>query len=181
MHTLNELKFILCLYGVSQYYCFNNMYNHSLTKSVLKKMRICHFFPQLISCLTFDLVLCAWIHSLIYRRCPFMSVLMKVNECLFYSSFCRLEGVQVKRLGYMRGLVLGPYFSSGKLISFAAFLSFVYSGGHLRPDLVFQTLSQFQAIQLATILFIPMAIQFLSEKKVIKQRMEVCRGIILTF
>lgn len=93
----------------------------------------------------------------------------------FFSSFCRLEARKVKTLGYIRGLILGPFFVSAKLISLVVFVTFVYTGGQLRTELVFVTIALFQALRLATVLFMPFAVQFITETNVTFKRMEVGR------
>ncbi|KAJ8309984.1 hypothetical protein KUTeg_011849 [Tegillarca granosa] len=66
-----------------------------------------------------------------------------------------MESARVKRCSYVRGLIVGPFFVSTKLIVFLTFLSYVLTGNLLTPEKVFVTISIYQAIRLSTTLFIP--------------------------
>ncbi|XP_052217717.1 ATP-binding cassette sub-family C member 4-like isoform X4 [Dreissena polymorpha] len=82
------------------------------------------------------------------------------------------EASKVKLLGYIRGLILGPFFVSVKLIAFLVYLAFVYSGGILTSERVFVSMALFQAVRLACVLFTPFAIQYISDSKVTFKRMQ---------
>ena len=68
---------------------------------------------------------------------------------------------------------MGPFFVSAKLISLAVFVAYSLNGGDMLPDLVFITIGLFQAVRLATTLFIPFAITFSMETRVTIKRAEV--------
>jgi hypothetical protein len=91
----------------------------------------------------------------------------------FITIICSDEAEKVAMLGYIRGLILGPFFSSVKLITLVVFVSFVYTGGVLRSEIVFVAYSLYQAVRLSLVLFVPFAIQFISDTKVTFKRIEV--------
>lgn len=117
----------------------------------------------------------------------------RVTDCWFpwnllkwylasHSLFFRSETDQVRTLQYIRGLIVGPFFVSAKLISLAVFVAYSLSGGVMSTDTVFVTLALYQAVRLATTLFVPFAITFISETKVTTKRLEVSsvlHGIIV--
>lgn len=74
---------------------------------------------------------------------------------------------------YIRALILGPFLVSTKFVIFLTFVVFVYTGGTLTAEKVFVTISLYQAVRLSTTLFIPFAIQFISETRVTIKRLEV--------
>ena len=72
---------------------------------------------------------------------------------------------------------------SAKLISLAVFVAYSLSGGVMSTDTVFVTLALYQAVRLATTLFVPFAITFISETKVTTKRLEVSsvlHGVIVS-
>lgn len=76
--------------------------------------------------------------------------------------------------GYTRGLILGPFFVSQKMIIFVTFLVFVLGeGGMLTAERVYITVSIYKGIQLSTTLFIPLAVQFLAECRISIDRFKV--------
>lgn len=81
-------------------------------------------------------------------------------------------------LGYIRGLILGPFFVSVKLIVLVVFVTFVYTGGALRSEIVFVAVALYQAVRLSTVLFMPFAIQFSSDANVTIRRIEVSQSIL---
>lgn len=80
----------------------------------------------------------------------------------------------MKSCSYIRGSIIGFFFSSAKLIVFLTFLAYIMSGHALSSEKVFVTIALYQAIRLSTTLFIPFAIQFASETMVTVKRLQVC-------
>ncbi|KAL5005221.1 hypothetical protein ScPMuIL_018677 [Solemya velum] len=82
----------------------------------------------------------------------------------------KVRSSEMKKLcqsGYTRGLILGPFFVSQKMIIFVTFLVFVLGeGGMLTAERVYITVSIYKGIQLSTTLFIPLAVQFLAECRI---------------
>lgn len=91
----------------------------------------------------------------------------------FPVTFFRLETDKVKNLQYVRGLIVGPFFVSAKLIALAVFLTYSLGGGQMSPVIVFMTLALYQAVRLSTTLFVPFAITFMMETKVTLDRAQV--------
>ncbi|CAC5381267.1 ABCC4 [Mytilus coruscus] len=89
----------------------------------------------------------------------------------------KIRGQEVKKVkscSYIRGSIIGFFFSSAKLIVFLTFLAYIMNGHALSTEKVFVTIALYQAIRLSTTLFIPFAIQFASETKVTVERLQVC-------
>lgn len=82
------------------------------------------------------------------------------------------EVKRVKSSSYVRGLILGPFFVSAKLIVFLTFVTYVMVGGQLTAEKVFVTVTLYQAIRLSMTLFIPFAVQFGSETVVTINRLK---------
>lgn len=85
----------------------------------------------------------------------------------------RSESGRIRMSNYIRALILGPFLVSTKFVIFLTFVVFVYTGGTLTAEKVFVTISLYQAVRLSTTLFIPFAIQFISETRVTIKRLEV--------
>ena len=85
----------------------------------------------------------------------------------------------MKNLQYFRGLIVGPFFVSAKLISLAVFLSFSLAGGYMSAETVFVTIGLYHATRLATTLFMPFALTFMMETKVTLDRIQVSSGVDL--
>jgi len=83
-------------------------------------------------------------------------------------------------MGYIRGLILGPFFCSVKLILLVTFVPFIYSGGFLSSEKVFVTIALFTAIRLALVLFLSFAIQFIHDTKVTFTRIKVGLGVVVS-
>lgn len=94
------------------------------------------------------------------------------------NTFFRLEAEKVKDLQYIRGLIVGPFFVSAKLISLAVFMAYSLGGGFMSTEIVFVTLALYQAVRLSTTLFMPFAITFSMETKVTLKRIEVSSGAL---
>ena len=86
----------------------------------------------------------------------------------------RSETNKVRHLQYVRGLILGPFFVSAKLIALAIFMAYSLVDGHMTAVYVFMTLALFHAIKTGTTLFMPLAITFGMETRVTLDRIKVC-------
>ena len=88
-------------------------------------------------------------------------------------AFFRNETDKVKRLQKIRGYIIGPFFLSAKLQSFAVLMVHSLSGGYMLPQIVFLTTMMYQAARSATTLYLPLTVLTSMETKVTISRIEV--------
>lgn len=89
---------------------------------------------------------------------------------VFYS---RKEIRQILKSSYLRGLNMASFFASSKIIVFITFTVYVLLGNTLDASSVFVTVSLYGTIKLTVTLFLPLAIEKLSETAVSVRRIEV--------
>ena len=75
--------------------------------------------------------------------------------------------------GYAKASTFVLFFSSAKLIAFLTFLVFVLQGHTLRSEQVFVALGLINPVRLTLTLFVPFAIQMMSETSVTMARLQV--------
>ena len=61
---------------------------------------------------------------------------------------------------YVRGLIVGPFLISAKLISLVIFVAYSLSGGVITPEFAFTTICIVKVVRVTTTLFIPFALEF---------------------
>ncbi|KAL8592431.1 hypothetical protein ACOMHN_021373 [Nucella lapillus] len=96
--------------------------------------------------------------------------------CAVWKGRCCVEGLEVKRIRtarYLQALMLAPNFFSVKLILLLTFVTVVGVGGEMTTARVFVTIAVYQAVRVPITVFIPFAIQTMSEMRVCLQRLEV--------
>lgn len=96
------------------------------------------------------------------------------NQRIFILNYFSFEMKKICQSAYTRGLILGPFFVSEKLIIMVTFVVFVLvEGGSLTAEHVYITVAIYKGIQLSTTLFIPLAVQFLAECQISVNRFQV--------
>lgn len=98
---------------------------------------------------------------------------MTSKKILSLFPFFRKETDKMRQLQKVRGFIIGPFFMSAKLNSFAVLLVHCLTGGYMLPEVVFLTLTVYQAVKSATMLFMPLAVYTSSETKIAVSRIEV--------
>ena len=74
---------------------------------------------------------------------------------------------------YCQAFTLAPFFSSAKLIGYLTFLTFILSGNAITAEIVFVTVALYNPVRLIMTLFIPFAVQIISETIVTINRLQV--------
>ncbi|XP_021376611.1 multidrug resistance-associated protein 4-like isoform X5 [Mizuhopecten yessoensis] len=88
------------------------------------------------------------------------------------SKLRNLEMRRVRSTQNTRSLIVGPFFTSSKLLVFLTFLPFTLTGHPLVSDVTFVTIAMYQAIHVSTVLFIPQGVQFATECRVTVIRLQ---------
>ena len=115
--------------------------------------------------------------------------LSKKLECIdqLYSSYLGLyrisyfcpsntdseESKRIMTCSYARAVTVAPFFSSAKLIAFLTFMVYILQGHELRARQVFVALALFNPVRLTLTLFVPFAVQMMSESCVTIDRVQV--------
>ena len=72
-----------------------------------------------------------------------------------------------------RAAILAPFFSSSKMMVFAAVLAMILYGQNINAERAFVLAAMYNAARLTINLFVPFAITFLAESKTTLRRVQV--------
>ncbi|XP_067439487.1 ATP-binding cassette sub-family C member 4-like [Thunnus thynnus] len=84
----------------------------------------------------------------------------------------RKEIIQIMKSSYLRGLNMASFFASSKIIVFATFTVYTLLGNTITASSVFVTVSLYGTIKLTVTLFLPLAVEKLSETEVSIRRIK---------
>eukprot|EP00794_Sanderia_malayensis_P020176 gene20176-22151_t len=78
----------------------------------------------------------------------------------------------IRNLAYLRACFMSFFFSSGSLISFVTFMTYVLTGSYLTSQKVFTCISFFNAARMIMTLYFPIGITMLNEARVAMERIQ---------
>ncbi|XP_076435453.1 ATP-binding cassette sub-family C member 4-like isoform X2 [Babylonia areolata] len=87
----------------------------------------------------------------------------------------KIRSLEVKRIRtarYLQALILAPNFFSVKFVLLLTFVTYVFAGGHMTPEKVFVAIAVYQAIRVPITVFIPFAVQTISEFRICCERVQ---------
>lgn len=99
--------------------------------------------------------------------------LLPINKLGNLVSVRRKEINQIMKSSYLRGLNMASFFAGSKVIVFVTFTAYALLGNAVSASHVFVTVSLFGTIKLTVTLFLPLAVEKLSESLVSVRRIQV--------
>ena len=98
---------------------------------------------------------------------------LRLKRFFFNLLNSRLEVKRILFVANIKASTLAPFFSSGKMMVFLVFITYILLGNTITAEKVFIAIGLFNPVRLVMHLFIPFAIQMMAESRVTLKRIQV--------